>query len=277
MPDTVKEIGNSVIQFGKHNDRVYIIKAHDSDMPALLTQVDSLANTGDYSKIFAKVPMQLKETFENKGFTEEAAIPGFYNGQRDVYFMSKFRKQERGIVTNKPNLDEVLKIAEKKKNEPSTKTLPELFSLKRLKAKDSEQIANIYHRVFESYPFPIHDPEYIRKTMDENFIYYGIFSGKELAAVSSAEMDEKGSNAEMTDFATKPFFRGRSLANHLLGLMEKDMQERGIKMLYTIARAISAGMNITFARAGYEFAGTLVNNTNISGSIESMNVWYKKL
>jgi len=45
----------------------------------------------------------------------------------------------------------------------------------------------------------------------------------------------------------------------------------------TIARAMSTGMNITFACCGYNYAGTLVNNTNISGSIESMNVWYKNI
>ena len=44
---------------------------------------------------------------------------------------------------------------------------------------------------------------------------------------------------------------------------------------YTIARALSAGMNITFAKAGYRYAGTLVNNTDISGTIESMNVWWR--
>jgi hypothetical protein len=36
-------------------------------------------------------------------------------------------------------------------------------------------------------------------------------------------------------------------------------------------------MNVTFARCGYRFAGTLINNTQISGRIESMNVWYKGL
>jgi len=34
-------------------------------------------------------------------------------------------------------------------------------------------------------------------------------------------------------------------------------------------------MNITFAKAGYRYAGTLVNNTDISGTIESMNVWWR--
>jgi hypothetical protein len=36
-------------------------------------------------------------------------------------------------------------------------------------------------------------------------------------------------------------------------------------------------MNITFAKNGYEFCGTLTNNTDISGGLESMNVWFKPL
>ena len=59
--------------------------------------------------------------------------------------------------------------------------------------------------------------------------------------------------------------------------MDHAARERGHRVAYTIARALSFGMNITFARRGYLFAGTLVNNTNISGRIESMNVWYKRL
>ena len=55
------------------------------------------------------------------------------------------------------------------------------------------------------------------------------------------------------------------------------MKRQGMHTAYTIARSLSAGMNITFAKLGYVFAGTLTNNTNISGKIESMNVWYKLL
>jgi len=55
------------------------------------------------------------------------------------------------------------------------------------------------------------------------------------------------------------------------------MKNKGIKTAYTIARAMSAGMNVTFSKTGYRFGGRLKNNTNISGNIESMNVWYKYL
>ena len=51
------------------------------------------------------------------------------------------------------------------------------------------------------------------------------------------------------------------------------MRERGLQTAFTIARAYSAGMNITFAKHGYQFGGTLTSNTNISGKIESMNIW----
>jgi hypothetical protein len=59
--------------------------------------------------------------------------------------------------------------------------------------------------------------------------------------------------------------------------MEAEMRKRRVKTVYTIARAYSAAMNITFAKQNYEFAGTLLNNTHISDKIESMNVWYKSL
>ena len=53
------------------------------------------------------------------------------------------------------------------------------------------------------------------------------------------------------------------------------MEQLGIDTFYTIARSVSFGMNITFAKMDYKYTGTLKNNTNISGNIESMNVWYK--
>jgi hypothetical protein len=59
--------------------------------------------------------------------------------------------------------------------------------------------------------------------------------------------------------------------------MEKEMQQKGIKMAYTIARAVSVGMNIVFAKLGYTYGGRLKNNTNISGEVESMNIWYKAI
>jgi putative beta-lysine N-acetyltransferase len=81
----------------------------------------------------------------------------------------------------------------------------------------------------------------------------------------------------MTDFATLPEFRGNGFAELLLKYMENQMVSCQMLTAYTIARAISPAMNITFGKGGYAYGGRLVNNTNIMGNIESMNVWYKKL
>lgn len=120
-------------------------------------------------------------------------------------------------------------------------------------------------------------PLYLLETMQSHVAYFGIEIDGKLVALSSAEMDLDGQNTEMTDFATLPEFLGNGFAVHLLAAMEPEVKKRGIKTAYTIARAASPGMNITFARLGYSFGGRLINNTQISGHIESMNVWHKPL
>ena len=139
------------------------------------------------------------------------------------------------------------------------------------------QMAELYRQTFASYPFPIHDPEYLAKTMAKNVLYAGIWKGKQLLALASAEIDHQNSNAELTDFATDPDWRGHGLANLLLQHLEEELRLFEIKTSYTIARATSYGMNICFAQNGYQFDGTLVKNTQIGGCLESMNVWHKSL
>jgi putative beta-lysine N-acetyltransferase len=90
-------------------------------------------------------------------------------------------------------------------------------------------------------------------------------------------MDIENLNVEMTDFAVLPKYRGKSLSLFLLNQMDAHMREQGINTAYTIARANSFGMNSTFSKCGYSFAGRLVKNTQIGGEIEDMNVWYKQL
>ena len=138
-------------------------------------------------------------------------------------------------------------------------------------------MSKLYQRVFPSYPFPIDNPNYIQESMETHIQYYAFESKGKLVALSSAEMDKKQQNVEMTDFATLPLWRGQGLAGELLKFMEQQMKAKGMLTAYTIARAVSAGMNITFAKQGYQYNGRLINNTQISGQIESMNVWSKGL
>ena len=90
-------------------------------------------------------------------------------------------------------------------------------------------MAKIYKEVFSSYPFPIHDPDYLLKTMQRHFNYFVIKTDVGLVAVSSAEVDKEAANVEMTDFATLSAWRGNNFSQHLLARMEKEMIKNNIK------------------------------------------------
>lgn len=280
MIDQIEKIGKSVIQHGSLNRRVYLMKLASSDFPAILENIESLAQSQRYTKIFSKVPAWAYAGLRNRGYVQEAFIPAFYEGEGDVFFMSRFIDPDRALVSENDRTflgDYLQKALLRRSQHKAIPKIREGFHIRVCTTWDSETLASLYKKVFQSYPFPIHDPAYIQKTMKSHIVYFGVFHQDRLVAASSAEMDLKSRNAEMTDFATLHKYRGNSLSSALLQVMEQEMKKRDMATFYTIARALSAGMNITFAKHGYRFSGTLVNNTNISGKIESMNVWYKRL
>ncbi len=154
---------------------------------------------------------------------------------------------------------------------------PSPYEIRIATLDDVQEMSAVYQRVFPSYPFPITEAGYLAETMASHVVYFVAVKDGKIGALSSAEMDRQGRNVEMTDFATLPEHLGQGLAVQLLWQMEREMPGYDMHTAYTIARALSPGMNITFAKMGYCFAGTLVNNTDISGQIESMNIWYKQL
>lgn len=138
-------------------------------------------------------------------------------------------------------------------------------------------MSNIYRQVFRSYPFPIQQPTYLIHMMTEGVPYFCVRMKDRIAAIAAAEIDSEHQNAEMTDFATLPEWRGMGFAGMLLRHMERKTRERGVITTYTIARAESLGMNAVFKNNGYTYAGLLKNNSQIGGRIQSMTVWYKRL
>jgi len=232
-----------------------------------------------YSKVFVKVPADYAQAFRHADFEVEARIPGFYNGQMDAKLLGYYLCDERRrSASPQANIDVMKACKAKQAQDKPVATLPEGFSISKCTPEDAGEMAKPYEAVFESYPFPIFDPAYIKETMADHVDYFGVRNADgRLIALSSAEIYHEMKNAEMTDFATLPEARGHSLASVLLAHMEDAMQAKGIITAYTIARAASFGMNITFATLGYEFGGRLIRNTHIGGSFEDMNVWHKLL
>lgn len=276
--DTIEKIDGALVQHGKLNDRIYLMKTGSAHCPELVTTLDELATENQYSKIFAKIPESEFPTFHNAGYRKEGIVPNFYADGQDGLFIARYPDMQRKIEEQADQYSKVMDITLEKvaiNNDPPELNDNEIIRI--CQEADAEQMAEIYDNVFPSYPFPINDPDYLIETMQSHIKYFCVEQNNEIAALSSAEIDFDAGNAEMTDFATLPEMRGNSYAYALLLAMEKEMKNIGIETLYTIARAISPGMNITFARGGYRFGGRLINNTNISGNIESMNIWYKLL
>lgn len=279
MFDKITTLGNSCIQHGHINDRIYLMHLSDKDMPKISEQLDLMAKSHSYSKIFVKIPKKYQECFSIQNFIAEGMVPKFFNHSEDCIFMSKFLSKKRNIPLDYKQNQEIINIALSKKQGTSLDEakLHEGYILRKATPLDAPTMAKLYSTVFESYPFPIFDPEYIKKTMEDNIVYYGIWTENELIALSSCEMSVEDENVEMTDFAILPSYRNQKLSHILLMHMEKEMAERGIKTAYTIARAASIGMNCTFGKNGYAYGGTLIQNTHISGRLEDMNIWYKAL
>ena len=275
--DSVITYGNSKLQHGSFNNRIYILTLARDDLPGIIGFADDLARTKGYTKIIGKMPVSFSEQFSRAGYIIEASIPAFYPGNEEAVFMAKYTTPARREITGSTKHTETLAAIQNHTAHRKEAYLPEGFTHRPARTDDAEDLADLFQRVFPTYPFPIFDSEYLKKSMQDNVRYFLIMHGENIAASAACEVDELSLTAEMTDFATDPMYRGRGFAGILLAEMEKAMQREGIITGYTIARSVSLPMNAVFAGAGYRFGGMLPNNTNISGSIESMNIWYKKL
>ncbi len=274
--DKATQIGRSIIHHGKLNDRIYLMEYDSPSLEYMLHSLNQLARLHDYGKIVAKVRDGLKDGFITDGYEEEAVIPEYYKNGENCCFMSKYNHKHRKIVGHQSRIKEILSQL-KSKNFQQLKAMDDGFYIRTLGKKDAVEMVGIYKEVFETYPFPIHQVEYLQQTMENNILYFGVFHRSRLVGISSCEMNKEEKNVEMTDFAILKAYRGKKLARHLLKSMEKAMKNMDMHVAYTIARSISFPMNATFLSEGYNYTGTLWNNTQISGDIESMNVWYKLL
>ncbi|MCD4785618.1 MAG: putative beta-lysine N-acetyltransferase [Candidatus Eremiobacteraeota bacterium] len=276
----ISEEGYSLSAFiSPFNMRVRLIKYNGPRIDKVVKKLDELAYKNDFAKkIFAKVRESDSSVFGSMGYENEGVIKGYYNG-KDAVVMSRFvdvvrRSTQPSVVEKELQVERILKGVEESSHEPE---LPKGYVFLIAETENQfKKLAELYREVFESYPFPIYNPEYLMETAKSHIIYGLIFNenGK-LVAASSAEIDFNNKNAEMTDFATLTSERGKGLASVLLTNLEKAIEKKDIKCLYTLARSKSVGMNVVFKKAGYEFTGKAKNNCNICGEFENMSIWCK--
>ncbi|CAB5104756.1 Beta-lysine acetyltransferase (EC [Olavius algarvensis associated proteobacterium Delta 3] len=275
MPaDPIETIYGSTIQHGPHNNRIYLMRLNPDDVFGLMAILDDMVAEHGYGKVFAKIPAPEWRAFRSAGYIKEASVPGFFNGETDGLFVAKYFSERRKEAESDKKLSRLLDRVETENRHPPDRVDRDVASCRQ---SDAEEMSNIYRQVFRSYPFPIQQPTYLIHMMTEGVPYFCVRMKDRIAAIAAAEIDSEHQNAEMTDFATLPEWRGMGFAGMLLRHMERKTRERGVITTYTIARAESLGMNAVFKNNGYTYAGLLKNNSQIGGRIQSMTVWYKRL
>jgi putative beta-lysine N-acetyltransferase len=206
----------------------------------------------------------------------EGVLKYFFKGG-DAYVLSRFSSKNR--IMSDVLLEEAQLVEKIVYGSPGKEPKPLDPKIKIIKATKNHisDLVSIYRTTFETYPSPLTNPDYVKSSMDRDVIYRLAFYEDTAIAAASAEIDPKNANAEMTDCATIPEAQGQGIMQHLLVALEEDVKEMKLLSVYTLARAISYGMNCAFFRLGYEFSGRLINNCDIFGRFEDMNIWVKKL
>jgi putative beta-lysine N-acetyltransferase len=275
--DIVEYIGKTSLQHGMNNNRVYLMKLDpDSNKKNVIDYIDKLCIENRYSKSFVKIRASDFPLFFPGGYRIEAYIPSFFRNGDDCIFACKYYDDERAVFIETKAGEAIASLLPGNKPHHG-KDKADKFEIRKADLSDIASLAYFYGEQFPNYPFPLSSPEYLEKTMRANVDYSVITDNGEIIASASAEKDMTELNAEMTDFAVMPGYRGYGLAGKLMVELETHLKSGPVKTLYTIARLNSPAMNAVFKSSGYKYSGTLINNTNISTGIESMNVWYKHL
>lgn len=263
--------------FDYYNRRLKVLDFDAGDVQPMLDRLRWLAEQNDFDKIFLKATQRDWQSFLPHGYLLEGILRYYFRGE-DAYVLSKFRSVDR--VTSAHLIEESDLIEKLMREAPPGPAAPleKGYQLVRATPAHIPALVELYRDVFKTYPSPLTHPDYILATMERNVLYRAVVDEDgHLVSAASAEIDEKHSNAELTDCATSPRARGKGLMFHIVHALEHDLRAHGIMTAYSLARARSVGMNRVFYRLGHEFSGRLVNNCDIYGQFEDMNIWVKRL
>ncbi|MGY3714576.1 putative beta-lysine N-acetyltransferase [Sutcliffiella cohnii] len=256
-----------------YNKRL-IIENMDGEISSLFKYIKTLEKEQYVEKIIIKASQNYLFPLLNKGYILEAYVPKFYKGD-DRFFICRYKTQDRYHSPHFIKEDEIVTIVQNKERVPVTSELKG-YKLEKATIHDVEALATLYKQVFTVYPVPIFDPKYIEKQMENNTVFYYVKDETEkIIAAASAEINIVGKSAEITDCATLPNSRKGGYMKHIITSLENELKQQNITCIYSIARALSFGMNAVLHQLDYTYTGRLKNNCFIFDKIEDMNMWVK--
>lgn len=253
--------------------RIWVSKYETDNPGALRGFLLDLARRQEAEKIIFPVRTEHADKMQGEGFNKEGIIKGYYSGV-DAHFLAAFpiprRSTSLSLVREKKMLRRIL-------SNPGVRRsiTPPGFTLRLATMEDAPLMAELFKKVFESYPSPVYDPAYLANSMKNGNVFMTARRRHHIVCVAAAEIDRKHSRAELTNCATLPDCRGMGLSTILLSAVEELCLSMGVNCLYSLSRGPSYAMNLVFHRLGYMYGGTLINNCQIGGGLENMNIWVR--
>lgn len=266
---------NMTVYLDRQNRRIRV-DDYLGNLSCILEKAEKMAEKEKADKLIIKGRKEHFSQLLEKGYRFEAGIDGYFLGS-DCFFFSKFLSNDRKSTRHWTEEDGIIKSVYNLTKTSQTIAPPKAYVLKKMDESDAAGLSELYKKVFQIYPTPLNKPDYIVQTMREGTVYYGFVSDGSVVSAASAELNTFYKNAEMTDCATLKEHRKHGLMKFLLSRLEQELIENGIYCSYSIARALSFGMNAVLYQLGFAYRGRLVNNVYIYDKIENMNVWVKDL
>ncbi|MEA3306642.1 MAG: putative beta-lysine N-acetyltransferase [Elusimicrobiota bacterium] len=263
--------------FDYYNRRLKILNYYcKTKYGGMLKRLAWLAEANSFDKIFVKAKEKDFQKFLSHGYMLEGIIKYYFDGE-DAYVLSRFSSVERAKSSKLIKESELIEDIIYRSNPPKKRFLPKNIKIVRATKADISKLVYIYRQVFETYPSPLTSPDYIESVINQDVYFLLALEDGEPVAAASAEINRKHLNAELTDCASIPVVQGKGIMQFILRELEKMMIKEGMTSLYTLARSQSIGMNKSFFRLSYEYSGRLINNCDIFGSFEDLNIWAKKI
>jgi beta-lysine N6-acetyltransferase len=252
------------------------IDDYRGNLKMIVQRAEELCQQNLAEKLIVKARLEDYLAFFASGLQPEAVIDRYFLGS-DAHFFSKFytpeRKKNDLWITEDGMIHSIYQLGT-----PTDKvTPPKEYELKKADESCAVALSTLYRKVFQIYPTPLHDPEYVKKTIKDGTIYYVFFYEGEIVSAASAEVNSFYKNAELTDCATLTEHRKYGLMKIILRELEGELKRQGIYCVYSIARSLSFGMNAVLFQLGYQYRGRLMNNCFIYDKLENMNMWVKNL
>jgi len=261
----------------QYNQRLRVLNYTAEDVGPLVLALRKLADANGFDKIIVMASHDDWQGFLRFGYVLEAVLE-YYHGGEDAFVVTKFRSQERLVS---PNLmDETLvieRITAMGGVGTPRKEVPPGYEIRLARRDDIFALLELYSEIFDSYPSPLKHASYLEHIFQKESLFAVCVHEGSVVAAASAELMPNKRAAELTDCATRREARGRGLMSHLLLRLERELSDRSYVCAYTMARARSFGMNSVFHNLGYEYTGRLINNCDIYGAYEDMNIWVKDL